>query len=107
MAVLKNAIKSFDPAPDKKNEIEQVLNLLFELAESKTENFKKEIAQSLRTAGTEENPTVPITQVLRYQSDTRAYTSEDSTKILTEATTAIKGFVSVSLITKSVPPMTA
>jgi len=94
MAVLKNAIKSFDPAPDKKNEIEQVLNLLFELAESKTENFKKEIAQSLRTAGTEENPTVPITQVLRYQSDTRAYTSEDSTKILTEATTAIKGFVS-------------
>jgi len=94
MAVLKNAIKSFDPAPEKKNEVETILNLLFDLANSKTENFKKEIAQSLRTAGTDENPTVPITQKLGEYADTRAYTIEDNTKIISEATTAIKGFVS-------------
>jgi hypothetical protein len=94
MAVLKNAIKSFDPAPEKKNEVDTILNLLFDLANSKTENFKKEIAQSLRTAGTEENPTVPITQKLGEHAETRAYTTEDNTKIISEATTAIKGFVS-------------
>lgn len=93
MAILKNAIKAFDPAPEKKNEVEKILTLLFELAESKTDNFKKEIVQSLRTAGTEENPTIPVTQVLRFQADTRAYTVEDSAKIINEATLAIKGFI--------------
>ena len=94
MAILKSAIRSFDPAPEKKNEIETILNLLFELSNSKTENFKKEISQSLRTAGTEENPTVPITQKLGEYTDTRAYTTEDNSKIISEATSAIKGFVS-------------
>lgn len=93
MALLKNAIKSVDPAPGKREEIELALNLLFELAQSKCDFFKKEIAQLLRTAGTEENPTIPITQMLGKHSETRAYISDDSTKIISETTDAIKKFV--------------
>ncbi|MCR9153360.1 MAG: hypothetical protein NXI09_04565 [Bacteroidetes bacterium] len=94
MSVLKNAISAFDPAPEKKEEIELALNLLYDLAQSKTDAFKKDIAQSLRTAGTEENPTIPITQVLGAHSETRAYVSDDNSKIITETTDAIKKFVS-------------
>ena len=93
MAVLKKAIKTFDPATDKKEEIELALNLLFELAKSKSDFFEKEIEQLLRTAGTEDNPTIPITQVLGKHSEIRAYTSDDNTKILQETTDAIKKFI--------------
>ena len=40
MATLRKAIKSFDPAPDKKKEMELALNLAFELAQAKSEQFK-------------------------------------------------------------------
>lgn len=64
MATLRKAIKSFDPAPDKKKEMELALNLAFELAQAKSEQFKDDIAELLRTAGTPENPTIPVTNTL-------------------------------------------
>ena len=48
MATLRKAIKSFDPAPDKKKEMELALNLAFELAQAKSEQFKDDIAELLR-----------------------------------------------------------
>jgi hypothetical protein len=94
MSVLKKAIETFDPAQEKRNEIETALNLLFELAQAKCENQEKTIVQSLRTAGTEDNATIPISQILSSQYDIRCYVDSDSTKIEQEAITAVRGFIS-------------
>ena len=69
------------------------LNLLFELATSKCDHFKTQIADNIRTAGTIENPTIPITHIIADTSEMRAYCKDDSTKIVGEATNAIKSFV--------------
>ena len=52
MSSLRNSIKKADPAPEKKEEIMLNLNLLFELATSKCDHFKTQIADNIRTAGT-------------------------------------------------------
>ena len=46
-----------------------------------------------RQAGTIENPTIPITHIIADTSEMRAYCKDDSTKIVGEATNAIKSFV--------------
>lgn len=69
------------------------LNLLFELATSKCDHFKTQITDNIRTAGTIENPTIPITHIIADTSEMRAYCKDDSTKIVGEATNAIKSFV--------------
>ena len=48
MSSLRNSIKKADPAPEKKEEIMLNLNLLFELATSKCDHFKTQIADSLQ-----------------------------------------------------------
>ena len=93
MSSLRNSIKKADPAPEKKEEIMLNLNLLFELATSKCDHFKTQIADNIRTAGTIENPTIPITHIIADTSEMRAYCKDDSTKIVGEATNAIKSFV--------------
>ena len=55
--------------------------------------FKTQIADNIRTAGTIENPTIPITHIIADTSEMRAYCKDDSTKIVGEATNAIKSFV--------------
>ena len=49
MSSLRNSIKKADPAPEKKEEIMLNLNLLFELATSKCDHFKTQIADNIRT----------------------------------------------------------
>jgi hypothetical protein len=93
MAVLKQAIATFDPATEKKKEIETALDLLFELAKSKCENFEKTILQLLRTAGTEENPTIPISQMINSYHDIRSYVTEDSANIINVITAETKNFI--------------
>ena len=73
MSVLKNAIEALDPAPNKKTELTLALQCLFELAEQKTQLFKHELQQNLRTAGTPDNQTIPVTQILAWHNETRAY----------------------------------
>jgi hypothetical protein len=73
MAVLKKAIEALDPAPDKKKEITLALNLLFELAEQKKQLQEEWLKNYLRTAGTPENPTIPITNTIAWHNETRAY----------------------------------
>ena len=48
MSSLRNSIKKADPAPEKKEEIMLNLNLLFELATSKCDHFKTQIADNIR-----------------------------------------------------------
>jgi hypothetical protein len=94
MAVLKNAIKALDPAPDKTKEITLALELLFECAEKKHEIQESFLKNYLRTAGTPENPTVPITDILQWHTETRAYIEDDAAKLVGEVTGAVKKFIS-------------
>jgi hypothetical protein len=93
MAILKNAIKALDPTPDKAKEITLALELLFECAEKKHEIQENFLNNFLRTAGTAENPTVPITSILGWHTETRAYVKDDATKLVGEVTGAVKKFI--------------
>ena len=94
VAFLKNAIEALDPAPDKKGELTLALNLLFELAEQKSVLFKRDLEQDLRTAGTPDNPTIPVTAVLGWHNETRAYVKDDAGKLAGVVTDSVKKFIS-------------
>lgn len=93
MSFLKTAIEALDPAPNKKTELTLALTVLFELAEQKAELFKRDLELSLRTAGTPDNQTIPVTQILAWHSETRAYVKADAGKVATVVVDAIKKFV--------------
>lgn len=96
MAVLKNAINVLDPSPDKKKDITLLLSLLSELCEQKVDTFTKAIELELRTAGSVENKTIPVTEILARHKEYRAYIKQDSGKIAGEVAGAIKKFVAGS-----------
>ena len=54
------------------------LNLLFELATSKCDHFKTQIADNIRTAGTIENPTIPITHIIADTSEMTISATQDA-----------------------------
>ena len=93
MSILKNAINSLDPAPDKKTELTLALALLSELCEQKVNEFTQAIETELRTAGTVENKTIPVTEILAKHKEYRAYIQDDAGKIATEVSSAIKKFI--------------
>lgn len=94
MSVLKAAINALDPAPDKRTELTLALNLLYELAQERSDRFAQEIRDDLRTAGTGDNRSIPITEILSWYSQTFAYVKSDAEKLVTNVTDAIRGFVS-------------
>lgn len=93
MSVLKDAINSLDPAPDKKKELTLALELISELASARVRSFGEEVATSYRTAGNGENRTAPITLVIASHSEYRAYVKSDAGKIATDVAEAVKKFV--------------
>lgn len=96
MAVLKNAINALDPSHDKKKEITLALSLLSELCEAKVTAFETAIETELRTAGSVENKTIPVTEILARHTEYRAYIKQDAGKIATEVSSAIKKFIAGS-----------
>jgi len=82
MAKLKEVISS--PTKQLTEEVKETLNLLYELSEGKANNYEKQIKTDLRTAGTVENPTVPIVEILGAHQEIRVITKnspdEDITK---------------------------
>jgi hypothetical protein len=93
MSFLKDAIEAADPAPSKEKELTLALNLLFELAEQKKNLQRSYLETQVRTAGTVENPSIPITNTLAWHSETRAYVSADATNLVKTVTDAVKKFV--------------
>ncbi|WP_164118660.1 hypothetical protein [Sphingorhabdus sp. Alg239-R122] len=93
MAILKNAINALDPAPDRKKELTLLLSLLSELCEQKVTEFTNAIEEDIRTAGTAENRSIPVSEILAKHTEYRAYVSADAGKIATEVGGAIKKFV--------------
>jgi hypothetical protein len=94
MSILKNAIEALDPTPDQKKEITLLLSLLSELCEQKVNEFSSNIENELRLAGSGENKTIPVTEILARHREYRAYIKKDAGKIATEVSNAIKKFIS-------------
>lgn len=94
MAPLKAAISALDPAPDKTKDLTLLLSLLSELCEQKNLAFTESIEAELRTAGTIENKTIPVTEILAKHKEYRAYVKSDAGKIASETSSAIKKFIS-------------
>jgi hypothetical protein len=93
MSFLRDAINQLDPAPDKKKELTFALNLLSELCAQKVETFDRAITEDLRTAGSGENRTIPVTEILARHTEYRAYVKDDVGKIAKEVGDAVKKFV--------------
>lgn len=96
MAPLKKAIEMLDPTPDKKKELTLTLSLLSELSQQKVAQFTEAVETDLRTAGSIENRTVPVTEILANHSEYRAYVKSDVSKIGTEVSNAMKKFLTGS-----------
>lgn len=75
MGKLKEIISSVDQSQEITAETKETLNLLYELSKEKADSFAKEISTKLRTAGTSENLTIPITQELGSHQEVRVITS--------------------------------
>jgi hypothetical protein len=59
----------------------QQVDTLVKLAEAKAETFRNQIKSNLRTAGTNDNATIPIEAIRESFEETYAYYSDDSDKI--------------------------
>ena len=94
MSVLKTAIKTLDPQPEKTKDLTLLLSLLSELCEQRVDKFAKAVEDDMRTAGNGENRTIPVTEILARHKEYRAYIKSDAGKIATEVSAAIKKFIS-------------
>jgi len=94
MSILKDAINALDPTPSKKKEITLTLDLLYELAEQKKIIQEEWLKTQLRTAGSIENPSIPITNTVAWHSETRAYVKDNAANLVDTITGAIKKFIS-------------
>lgn len=93
MSKIKNAIKSVDTTLDNANEIKEILQLLYELSDEKATTFQNTISEDLRTAGTIENPTVPISYKLASLKEIRITTSETPSEFISEIGESLKSII--------------
>lgn len=84
MGKIKEIIQSADQTKEMTTETKETLNLLYELSKEKAEAFEAKIYSSLRTAGTTENPTIPITNILGSCQEVRVTTSNTPNTDVTE-----------------------
>lgn len=96
MAPLRTAIQAADPAPAATSEATLALSLLSDLCEQKVAVFTEQIESDLRAAGSNENKSVPVTNILARQAEYRAYVQSDEAKIPTEVTQAVANFLGVT-----------
>jgi hypothetical protein len=92
MSFLSDAINAADPSKKKTTELTLALQLLTELCNQKVESFTSAIENELRTAGSGENQTMPVTQILARHQENRAYVSSDISKIPNEVADAVQDF---------------
>lgn len=76
MSVIKDAIASVDQADSKAAEIKELLNVLYNYGTEKATNFENTIDTDLRTAGTLENNTVPVSAKIASHQEIRVTTKD-------------------------------
>jgi hypothetical protein len=93
MALWRDAVNALDPVKSEKNERTLLLDVLTELCASKVAAFTNSVEEDLRSAGTAENKTIPVTEVIARHSEYRAYSSKDVGKVPGEIASAVKDFI--------------
>lgn len=92
MGQIRSFVQDLDPSKPAEAEMRQHIETLARLAASKAEFFELQVATSLRTAGSEDNQTVPVEAVLNSASETHAYSSKSSGAISDTAVAALRSF---------------
>lgn len=75
MAQIRSVIQSFDTSNEEGKLAKESVEILTKLGEAKLELFEIQIRESLRTAGSEDNKTIPIESIIGDMSEVRAFTS--------------------------------
>lgn len=76
-------------------DVKEILSILYQMADAKAKLFAETLEKDLRTAGVEENKTIPITDIISHYEEVRAVTSK-SNDILTQIKDSIKIILSSS-----------
>lgn len=94
MALVKDAIKSFDNTEGKLEETLEAVRALEALGTAKAEIFVRDIQQNLQTAGEEKsNKSVPVTFVVGSTKEIRAFASSQTKNIGTVVNNALTAFL--------------
>lgn len=96
MSVIRDIINQVDNTDQKAAEIRENLKILMSLAESRAQIFEDEIQLDLKTGKTSDDLTVPITKVVTKQVQYRATSSEKTSDVLGELSSAIQSMISDS-----------
>ncbi len=94
MAFIKKIIDDFDGTDEAMQNAREALQGLSALAQAKADLLLEDIEKSIRTAGSDENRTIPIAAIIGKKVETRAFVSTDAqhlTKIVEES---LSGFIS-------------
>lgn len=96
MSVIRDIISKVDNTDQKAAEIRENLKILMSLAESKAQIFEDSIQLDLKTGKTSDDLTVPITKVIKKQIQYRATSSDKTSDVFGELSTAIQDMISDS-----------
>ena len=85
----RDLLREISGADSKAEEAKQIVGALSKLADAKADIFEQQLKDSLRTAGTTENMTIPIEAVLDSYVETAAYMNDSPDVIKNTVSTAI------------------
>lgn len=78
MSFIRKAIESVDGSGEVLQERREAISRLYDLGQSKADNFKLQIQESLMSAGSIDNRTIPIESVVRKTAHVRAFNSSEA-----------------------------
>lgn len=90
LSSIRGAFEEVDGSDESAKATQEAVEILAKLGEAKGELFEKTIRDNLRTAGTAENPTVPIQMTVDSFSETYAFVSQDASAIADTVKDAIE-----------------
>lgn len=89
MGAIRKAIDAINPVADQRKEIEQQLDTLAELAETKANLFDATLRDDILNAGTDANRSVPVASIIGHNKWTHAYHATHADKITSEVTDSL------------------
>lgn len=98
MSTIKKAIESVVGNDEEKKRAKEMLTLLAEACESKGKLMAEELKTYIRTAGTVENKTIPVSDILTEFFETRVTTEESMKDLPNAVADAIKNMMSGNII---------
>lgn len=98
MATIRKAIESITGDEDEKKKAREMLTLLAEACDARAKVMEQDLKTYIRTAGTDENKTIPISDILTEYFETRVTTKESINDIPTEVGEAIKKIMSNNIV---------